>query len=195
VTCKFTGLTATDYFKILGLDPDCSVDEIKKAYRAKAREYHPDINHSPEAKDMFIIVTEAYEFLLTYFEKMRRNEEAYNKAMDDWRKYRQARSRRKARVYAKTSYVRFKNTNFYKTTRIFDATTVISSLLISVLVLIAAVYGYIFRIHHPIPGVEDPSVSILVIFILLGLILFTMSVVHFRIYLQASKRHKDKSYD
>lgn len=188
-------MTATEYFRILGLDPDCSIDEIKKAYRAKAREYHPDINHSPDAKDMFIIVTEAYEFLLTYFEKMRRDEDAYKKANDEWRKYRQARSRRKARVYAQTTFARFQNTNFYKTTRIFDATTLISSLLISVLVLIAAVYGYIFRIHHPIPGVEDPSVSILIIFILLGLVLLVMSVVHFKIYLQASKRHKEKSYD
>ena len=185
-------MTPSDYFKVLGLEPGCSVDDIKKAYRAKARKFHPDINPSANAKDMFIIVTEAYEFLLTYYEKMRRNEEAYQKAMEEWRKYRQARSRQKARVYAQTSFVRFKNTNFYRTTRIFDATTLISSLLVSVLVLIAAVYGYIFRIHHPIPGVEDPSVWILIIFVMLGIVLFTISVVHFKIYLETSRKYKRK---
>lgn len=185
-------MTISDYYRILDLNPGCTVEDIKKAYRSKAREFHPDINHSPDAKDMFIGVTEAYEFLLTYFEKIRRNEDAYRKAMEEWKKYRQTRSRQKAGVYAQTSFVRFKNTNFYKTTRIFDATAIVSSLLVSVLVLIAAVYGYIFRIHHPIPGVEDPSVGVLVIFILLGMVLFMISLVHFKIYLETSKKNKDR---
>jgi hypothetical protein len=184
-------VTIEDYYKILGLNPGCNVDEIKKAYRNKAREFHPDINHSPEAKDMFIGATEAYEFLLTYFEKMKSNEEAYRKAMEDWRKYRQARSRQKARVYAQTSFVRFKNTNFYKTTRIFDGTTIISSLIVSVLVLILSIYGYIYRMHHPIPGVENPSVIILILFILMGMVLFILSFVHLKIYIQASAKNKN----
>jgi molecular chaperone DnaJ len=43
-------MTLTDYFNILGLSVDSSIDEIKRAYRHKARLYHPDINSSPEAK-------------------------------------------------------------------------------------------------------------------------------------------------
>lgn len=186
-------MTISDYYRILDLNPDCNVDDIKKAYRSKARLFHPDINHSPDAKDKFIGVTEAYEFLLTNYEKMRGNDEAFLKAMENWKKYRQTRSRQKARVYAQTSFVRFKNTSFYKTTRIFDATTIISSLLVSVLVLIAAVYGYIFRIHHPIPGIEDPSVGVLVIFILLGMVLFLISLVHFMVYLETSRKNKNRS--
>ena len=108
-------MSVNEYYNILGLHAGCGVEEIKKAYRKKAREFHPDINPSPSAKDMFILITEAYEFLLTYSEKAVSDAEAYNRAMEDWRKYRQARSRQRANAYARTSYVRFKNTNFYKT--------------------------------------------------------------------------------
>ena len=108
----------SDYYHILGLPVNSSVEEIKKAYRQKARMYHPDINPSPDAKDMFIATTEAYEFLMAYSEKVTNDEEAYRQAMEDWRKYRQDRSRQRANAYARASYVRFKNTNFYRNTRI-----------------------------------------------------------------------------
>ena len=56
-------MTLTDYYEILGLPINSSIEEIKKAYRKKARLYHPDINPAPDAKDHFISITEAYEFL------------------------------------------------------------------------------------------------------------------------------------
>ncbi|MZP56989.1 MAG: DnaJ domain-containing protein, partial [Bacteroidales bacterium] len=37
-------MTLEDYFHILGLPADSSLDDVKKAYRQKARLYHPDIN-------------------------------------------------------------------------------------------------------------------------------------------------------
>jgi hypothetical protein len=183
-------VTTADYYKILDLQPGCSVEELKKAYRKKAREYHPDINHSNNAKDMFIKITEAYEFLLTYFDRMASDERDFNKAMDEWRKYRKERSQQKARAYAQTSFVRFKNTNFYKTTRIFDGTTIISSLIVAILVLVISIYGYIYRIHHPIPGVENPSIIILIIFLILGMILFITSIIFLKAYLLSSKKNK-----
>ena len=86
-------MTLSDYYRILGVPSNSSLDEIKKAYRQKARLYHPDINHDPEAKNKFIQVTEAYEFLIANFEKVTNDDEAYYQAMEDWRKYRQDRSR------------------------------------------------------------------------------------------------------
>jgi curved DNA-binding protein CbpA len=183
-------MTITDYYNILGLNRGCSVEEIKKAYRRKAREFHPDLNHSATAKDTFIMITEAYEFLLTYSRRSASDSESYDKAMEDWRKYRQARSRYKARVYSKTTYTRFRNTNFYKTTRIFDGTTIIFSMAVSILVLVISVAGYIYRIQHPIPGLEDPSIWMLVGFILFGMILFLISYIHLKAYTETSKKHK-----
>jgi curved DNA-binding protein CbpA len=55
-----------DYYRILGIRQGASDDEIRKAYRKKALEYHPDRNHSPEAEEMFIRITEAYEYLTSH---------------------------------------------------------------------------------------------------------------------------------
>lgn len=186
-------MTIQDYYNLLGLQSGSTVDEIKKAYRKRARECHPDINPSPDAKENFIRVTEAYEFLLTYREKILANDEAYNRAMDDWRKYRQNRSRNRATVYARVPYSRFKNTNFYKTTRIFDGTAIILSMIISVMVLVVTVFGYIYRIHHPIPGIENPTVSILIALIIFGMVLFIVSFIFLKAYFQSSQKYRSKN--
>jgi len=80
-------LILTDYYMVLGLSTEATVEEIKKAYRSKARLYHPDINHAPEAKELFIAITEAYDFLIANHEKIVSDEKAYYQAMDEWRKY------------------------------------------------------------------------------------------------------------
>ena len=185
-------MTLNDYYEALGIPVNSSLEEIKKAYRKKARLYHPDINPSPDAKDLFISVTEAYEFLIANHEKIKNNDQAFNQAMEDWRKYRQDRSRKRATVYAKGSYGAFKNTRFYKTTRIFDGTTLIVSFAISIMVLIYTVYGYIFRLHHPIQGLERPSVFALIMFLLLGMIFFVVSFIYLREYQENSKKHNTK---
>lgn len=50
-----------DYYKILGVSKNASADEIKKAYRKLAHQYHPDKSHGDEAK--FKEVNEAYQVL------------------------------------------------------------------------------------------------------------------------------------
>jgi molecular chaperone DnaJ len=50
-----------DYYKILGVDRNASLEQIKKAYRNKSKQYHPDVN--PDGIDMFKEVSEAYEVL------------------------------------------------------------------------------------------------------------------------------------
>lgn len=53
-----------DYFQLLGLQPHCTIEDIKQAYRRLAKKYHPDINKSPDANQKFIEISEAYEVLL-----------------------------------------------------------------------------------------------------------------------------------
>jgi hypothetical protein len=182
--------TASEYYKLLDLPSESSVDEIKKAYRKKARLYHPDINHAPDAKDLFICMTEAYEFLLAYHEKIKSDEQEYNHAMEEWRKYRQHRARMRATIYARSPYKTFKNTKFYRTTRIFDSTTLIFSFVISVMVLIYTVYGYIYRLRHPIPGLEKPSVFTFIMLLLPGMTFFTISFIYLKAYQDTYKKRK-----
>ena len=52
------------YFKLFGLEPGASKDEIRRAYRKLVMKYHPDRNPSPEAEKQFLIVKEAYDILM-----------------------------------------------------------------------------------------------------------------------------------
>ena len=55
--------TKRDYYEVLGVARGAGDDELKKAFRKLARQYHPDVNKSSEAEAMFKEVGEAYEIL------------------------------------------------------------------------------------------------------------------------------------
>ncbi|NLY91286.1 MAG: molecular chaperone DnaJ [Firmicutes bacterium] len=53
-----------DYYEVLGVSKGASEEEIKKAYRRLARQYHPDVNkEDPNAEEKFKEINEAYEVL------------------------------------------------------------------------------------------------------------------------------------
>ena len=52
-----------DYYEVLGVAKDADDAAIKKAYREIAKKYHPDINPSAEAAEIFKEASEAYSVL------------------------------------------------------------------------------------------------------------------------------------
>lgn len=68
-----------DYYKILGIQKNASEDEIKKAYRKLARQYHPDTNKDSSAHKKFQEINEANEVLSDPG-----NRKKYDKYGKDW---------------------------------------------------------------------------------------------------------------
>jgi len=64
-----------DYYIVLGINRGADAQKIKKAYRTVAKKYHPDLAHSPESRDRFLEVKEAYEILGNEKKRKRYDEE------------------------------------------------------------------------------------------------------------------------
>jgi curved DNA-binding protein len=69
-----------DYYKILGVSRTASADEIKKAYRKLAREFHPDRNKAKNAEEKFKEINEANEVLSDA-----KKRQAYDSLGANWR--------------------------------------------------------------------------------------------------------------
>ena len=52
-----------DFYTVLGVSKTATADEIRAAYRKLARQYHPDVNKTPEASKLFNEVQQAYDVL------------------------------------------------------------------------------------------------------------------------------------
>ncbi len=78
-----------DYYKILGVDKTAGPEEIKKAFRRLARQYHPDVNPGDKtAAERFKEINEAYE-VLSDPEKR----EKYDRFGAQWQQFAQAGGR------------------------------------------------------------------------------------------------------
>jgi DnaJ-class molecular chaperone len=52
-----------DFYQTLGVSREATKEEIQASYRKLAREWHPDVNKSPEAEKRFKEISEAYDTL------------------------------------------------------------------------------------------------------------------------------------
>lgn len=61
--CEMENMTKRDYYEVLGVGRNAGTEEIRRAYRRLARQYHPDVSRETDAEARFKEVSEAYEVL------------------------------------------------------------------------------------------------------------------------------------
>ena len=75
-----------NYYQVLGLDENASLEDIKKAYKKYAVKFHPDKNNGDEFfTERFQEVQEAYEYLCKHYGNA--NEEYYKEEVEEEDKY------------------------------------------------------------------------------------------------------------
>jgi hypothetical protein len=58
-----------NYYHILGIEAGASEEEIRSAFRLKAKELHPDVNPDPTAHERFMECQQAYSFLMNHTQR------------------------------------------------------------------------------------------------------------------------------
>lgn len=99
--------TKLNYYQILGVAPNASEEEIKKAFRKQIIKIHPDHNKAPDAHLRTIELTEAYEIL-----NNPKTRAAYDKVLNKQRsasqqeeeRFKQAQQSAKEEAYAKSQW-------------------------------------------------------------------------------------------
>jgi hypothetical protein len=108
--------TLQEYYKILGVNTNATINDIKQSYRKKAMQLHPDRNANPDAHEQFILLNEAYEYLIKQKEGKvtAGNRQAY---YENWQDQQREEARQRAREYARMQYDEFIKSDRYKTIR------------------------------------------------------------------------------
>ncbi len=184
-----------DYHRILGIKQNATDDEIKKAYRRKAMEYHPDRNSSPDSQEMFIRVTEAYEYLMSHPYRRNITEEEIMRNYQAWIDYRREEARRRAEAYAKASYAEFRKSPVYRSTTVIDGTIVLLGLILATMVIFTTVYGYIYRMRIADTPKEEPSMTLAAISLIIGFSYLIISIFYLSAWIARQKKKRRKTED
>lgn len=125
------------YYGLLGISEQASVDEIKKAFRAKAKQYHPDVNSSPDAKQQFIQIHEAYELLLHHKTHLSYNavKEKYQRSKTSEDDISRA-AKTRAESFANNSYNTYKKTEYYSKSKLVKEATYFVELMFYLVLII-----------------------------------------------------------
>ena len=175
---------------MLGLNPGASDDEIRRAYRKKALLYHPDRNHSEDAQEMFIKVTEAYEYLISHPHGRSITPEEVERNYRAWAEYRRAEARKRAADFASSSYSSFRKTGFYKSTAVIDGANVFLGLGLAVMVIVFTVFGFLYRHFTAETAQDEPDITLAVVSLAIGIFYLVISIIYLSAWRAQQKQRK-----
>ncbi len=93
-----------EYYILLGLAFDADVADLKKAFREKAKLFHPDLNPSPLAQESFIRIHTAYEMILLHIEGKAKRASLNS---DEEKEKRKQKAAERSERYARMKYEEF----------------------------------------------------------------------------------------
>jgi hypothetical protein len=169
------------YYRVLGVEPGCSMTEIKKAYRQKAKEYHPDLNHEAGAQEKFIEVNEAYEFFLTRSAKVHEpvtgrtfSTAEMQQMYEEWMRWERMKARARAAKAAKKKFEEFRNSPIYRTSNILSMGADYVWIFVGTMVMLGPIFGVYYRTQAD--GFVSPNgVFAAVMLMIVGLIIILFS--------------------
>jgi hypothetical protein len=153
-----TTITTDNYYEILGIQKNASLEDIKKAYRAKAKVLHPDKNKSPDAHENFILLNEAYEYLQNlktgkFYDHTKKTYTARPKnkrTTEDRKNTEREKARARAQQYAKMQYEEFIKTDFYKSVASLD--TIASHVGFFIALIVVILFPIVTTILYGVSG-------------------------------------------
>lgn len=183
-----------DYYTLLDVKPGATAEDLKRAYRHKAKLYHPDTNNSPEAHIQFIRIKEAFDVLLKA------------KGMEQYQKCYKPRY-----YHSRDPYFRSRHQHYYhqhysaskdhhegqagteniitgKTERVFIITMHLLFIGAGILILIFPLLTFLTRGFYPYYPILD-SVFAMIISMIVGLIMIYKLFLSFLSYLRKIEHH------
>lgn len=103
----------TKYYEILGVNASASVEELKQAYRKRAKQLHPDKNKGANAHEQFVLLSEAYDYLVK-FKSGKLKSKSTGLSHEEWVNQELVKTRQRAAQQAKMRYQEFLNSDEYK---------------------------------------------------------------------------------
>lgn len=184
-----------DYYKILDIPKEATIDELKQAYRKLAYKYHPDVSKLPKARELFIELNEAYEYLLNKlkFENELRHrktimyEETAQSIIDTWLIGERERIRNRANNYANMKFRNFKKTKIYRTTEILSNYLNVVILFFGILVFFGSIFGTWQHLSYRREDIDLTYIATSILVGLLGILIISYSIYRIRILIKINK--------
>lgn len=170
---------STVYYHTLGIRPNATLAEIKKAYRQKAKLWHPDLNHNPGARERFIEINEAYEYLIRHkIQPVSRSDHRQRQPSDDpmqeWIRRERQKARERAAREAKKRFEEFKKSPLYKTSSFLYSFYDYLTFAVGIFMILAAWTGMVININ-PAEGITAAAVISALVVTVIGVIFILFS--------------------